>query len=95
MLGGARVVVRAQLSATQHRAHLNIKISVGLGGGPDGEEQVHGIDWCHATGPNPAVDHSRLVLHHVAQLGSEQALDNGGAVQEFVGKHFGGMGALG
>ena len=95
MLGGAALVGGAEFRAAQYSAHLYVKVSIGLGGGPDGKKQVGGVYGGHAPGGDPAVDHRHLSLHQRSQFGGEQGFKHGGAVQQLVGKHLGGMGALG
>ena len=91
MLGGAGVVFGAEFVAVENGAHLHVKVGIGLGGGPDGEEQVHRVHRGHAPGGNPAVNHGGFGAHQFAQLGGQQTFNHRGAVQQFVGKYFRGV----
>ena len=96
MLGGPRMVMGIQSRFAQHCGHLHIKVGVGLGGGPDGEEQVFGVHRGHAAGGYPGFALRRaFFLDQLAQFGLQQLPQHRGTVQQFVGEYLGAVGPLG
>ena len=72
MLGGPRVVFTGQRLTTQHRANLHIEVGTGLGGSPDREEQVGGVDRRHAPGIDPALDDSGFLRDQWTQFSCQE-----------------------
>ena len=64
VLGRALKVLLTERLLVHHRADLHIKVGIGLGGGPDGEEEVHAVHRGDAPSaqPDARFDRARLML---------------------------------
>ena len=83
------VVGGCQAFPLQHGPHLGREIGIGLGRGPEDEEQVRGGERLDLAGSDPMVDHPGLVLHPAPDLAAEIVADLGRAVQDLVGEDLG------
>ena len=70
----------------QHGRHLGIEIGVGLGRGPDREEQMGGLDWVHAALGDPGADYGGAFLNPRPERAGEEVAHDRSAGDHLQGK---------